>query len=154
MTASPTPEPGWQLDSDGERWWDGSEWTEHRRRPEALVPPAVRVAAPAARNAQATAWVAKNVVLQSINGTIWGAMILALTAAGAVGATLTASALAACCFVPVIGWFIGIPIVLMMAFMGAMLWAIAIAAIFAAWACVALTFAAITLGRRFLETRS
>lgn len=39
---SMTPPPGWYRDPSAphqERWWDGTAWTEHRRLPEAPVPP-------------------------------------------------------------------------------------------------------------------
>ncbi|MFF9279431.1 DUF2510 domain-containing protein [Streptomyces griseosporeus] len=38
-----TPPPGWYRDPSAphlERWWDGTAWTDHRRAPQAPVPPA------------------------------------------------------------------------------------------------------------------
>lgn len=37
MTQSSTP-AGWYPEGDGERWWDGAQWSEHRR-PRQVVPP-------------------------------------------------------------------------------------------------------------------
>ncbi|MCX3059766.1 DUF2510 domain-containing protein, partial [Streptomyces beihaiensis] len=36
MSRPPTPPPGWYPDPGDpsvERWWDGTEWTQHRRAP-------------------------------------------------------------------------------------------------------------------------
>lgn len=43
-------------------------------------------------------------------------------AIGIAGCTITTSALGACLLVPFLGWFIGIPMILMAASLGAILW--------------------------------
>jgi len=65
----------------------------------------------------------------------------------------TAAMLIGCIAVPILGWFIGLPIVLGFAMVGAMFWFMGVMAIVGAWACVAFTVAAVTFARRLLDSR-
>ena len=43
-TSPPTPKPGWYPDaSGGQRWWDGTQWTEHRAPAVAQAQPLIHV---------------------------------------------------------------------------------------------------------------
>ena len=57
----------------------------------------------------------------------------AWTALGAAGATSLAAIAAVCCAVPFIGWFVGLPIVLMLGMMGACVWMLGYGFIGLAW---------------------
>jgi hypothetical protein len=71
--------------------------------------------------------------------------------AGLSGATMGAVGL--CIAFPIIGWFIGLPIVLGLALMAVAMWLTGLFLLFAAWALTAMALGAISFGHRFLESR-
>jgi hypothetical protein len=119
-----------------------------------LAPEPAALPAPKADGqSPANAWLLENALFQSINGTIWASMLAAWMLIGTSLAASTAAALVGCIAVPILGWFIGLPIVLMFAMVAAMCWFMGVMAILGAWACVAFTVAAVTFARRLLDSR-
>jgi hypothetical protein len=121
--------------------------------PPSAKPVAPPPAPPQKTLAPGTAWLLENGLFQAMNGTIWVSMIAALAAIGASFSAALMAAAGMCVALPVLGWFIGLPIVFFCAMTGAMLWFSALAAIVCAWACTAVTVAAVSFGRRLLNSR-
>jgi hypothetical protein len=116
-------------------------------------PVASTLPAKAEGRSPASAWLLENALFQSINGTIWASLLVGWVAMGTAMAAATMAALVGCIAVPILGWFIGLPIVLGFAMVGGMFWFLGVMAITGAWACVAFTVAAVTFARRLLESR-
>jgi hypothetical protein len=106
---------------------------------------------PEKKPSESGAWLRDNAVLQPLNGTVFGSLLVAWVAIGASGSAAIVGALAVCIAVPVLGWFIGLPIMLMIALMAACLWLTGVLAIVSAWALTALTIGLVSLGARLLN---
>ena len=157
---------GWYPDPNaadgGLRYWGGSTWTEHTHPPppRASIPPPsalVEIApvTPTTADDQSPAvkWVTHNAIFAPINGTVWMSMAAAWTALGASAAGATVAALALCVAVPIFGWFLGIPIVLACAMVGACIWVLGYVGIFAGWASVTAAVALYTFCYQHLKAQ-
>lgn len=136
-----TPPPGW------------APPTTVFAAPPIAAPEAVVVTPAPIQQSPATAWLMSNALFQTANMGIFGSMLTAWVALAALFSTATVAALALCVAFPIIGWFIGLPMVLFFAMFAWCLWIMGVFAIFAAWACTAATIAFVTFAHRMLESR-
>ena len=90
---------------------------------ELVAAPAAAAVAPPRGDSPGTAFLAKsNALFQSINATAFGGLVVGWMAIGASLAGATTAACVFCIAVPIIGWFIGLPVVLSLAMAGAAVW--------------------------------
>ena len=112
------------------------------------------VAARPSKRSPGNAWLTDNAIFQSINAGVFGGLIAGWIAIGASLAGATTAACAFCLVVPVIGWFFGLPMVLMFGMAAAMFWIVGLFMIVGAWMVTAAAVAAVSFGHRLLESRS
>jgi hypothetical protein len=117
------------------RWWNGSAWTDFRQQAGAKRQVAVG-ASPLAGLPSGTApgWLKDSAIFQLAGAAIFGPVLVAFMAIGASLASAVAGAAALCIALPIIGWFIGLPLVLMFGFVAASLWASALFGLAVVWA--------------------
>jgi hypothetical protein len=77
-------------------------------------------------------------LFQGLTAGVFGGLLTAWVAISAALAGAFTGAVAMCLVVPVLGWFIGLPIVFVTGMMIGTLWLCALCALFAAWTIVAL----------------
>jgi len=102
----------------------------------------------------AASWVKHNAIFSAVNGTVFVSALAAWTALGSSGGAAVLGALALCVAVPVLGWFIGIPVVLGTAMAGAAIWVAGFFAILMAWFITTVAVALFTYCYQQLKSRS
>ena len=99
-------------------------------------------------------WLKQNVAFQVIGATVWGSMLAAWFALGASFSAALAGAAAICIAVPLLGWFVGLPMVLATGFAAAAVWFCGVLAIFAGWGISMAAVAIATTIRAHLNSRT
>jgi hypothetical protein len=128
----PNEPPGLQ------RWWNGERWTEFRQQVKGTAVAVGTTAAPGAPKPSATPeWLKESAIGQVAAASVFGPMFVVLMAVGASLFAAVAGAAALCIALPIIGWFFGLPLVLMFGAVAGALWASALFLLGLAWATVA-----------------
>jgi hypothetical protein len=114
------------------------------------VEPATTPSGPAAKT---LVWLSGHAIFQTVTASAFGGLITGWIAISAALVGAFTYAVAMCLIVPVLGWFIGLPIVLVTGMMVAMCWLGALGALLFAWALVALYGLVVGLIAQMLATR-
>jgi hypothetical protein len=106
--------------------------------PPSFAQPAQPVPVPADPASTALAWLSGHAIFQSLTAGAFGGLIAGWIACSAAMVAAFTAACAMCLVVPILGWFIGLPIVVFAGMMVAVCWLGALGVLLCAWAFTAL----------------